>query len=213
MKKAVVIGSTGMVGIQLIDLLTNSNEYSEIVSLVRRTSGITHPKLSEHPVDFDKIETWSPFVKGDVLFSCMGTTIAKAKTKENQYKIDYSYQYNVAETASANGVQTYVLISSAGANPKSTVFYSKMKGQLDEAVLKLPFKNIFILRPGQLYGNRTEKRLGEKTGLSVMFFLNRVGILRKYKPIHAHEVARAMINIAENKQTAIVASGDIFKLI
>jgi len=100
----------------------------------------------------------------------MGTTIAQAKTKENQYKIDYTYQYNVAETASANGVQTYVLISSAGANPKSTVFYSKMKGQLDEAVLKLPFKNIIILRPDQLYGNRTEKRLGEKVGLSVMFF-------------------------------------------
>lgn len=213
MKKAIVIGSTGMVGTQLIDLLINSNEYSEIVSLVRRPSGITHPKLSEHPVDFDKIETWTRFVKGDVLFSCMGTTIAQAKTKENQYKIDYTYQYNVAETASTNGVQTYVLISSAGANPKSTVFYSKMKGQLDEAVLKLPFKNIIILRPDQLYGNRTEKRLGEKVGLSVMFFLNRVGILRKHKPIHAREVAQAMINVAENTQTAIITSGDIFKLI
>jgi len=87
MKKAIVIGSTGMVGTQLIDLLINSNEYSEIVSLVRRPSGITHPKLSEHPVDFDKIETWTRFVKGDVLFSCMGTTIAQAKTKEISIKL------------------------------------------------------------------------------------------------------------------------------
>ena len=150
MKKAIVLGSTGMVGTQLIDLLLQSNDYAEVVSLVRRASGITHPKLNEQIVDFDKPETWSEFVKGDVLFSCMGTTIAKAKIKDNQYKIDYTYQYNVAEAASKNGVPTYVLVSSAGANENSVTFYTHIKGQLDADVQKLPFKVITILRPGQL---------------------------------------------------------------
>ena len=86
MKKAIVIGSTGMVGTQLIQLLLFSNNYVEITSLVRRESGITHPKLREYVVDFDQPETWRQLVTGDVLFSCMGTTIAKAKTKENQYR-------------------------------------------------------------------------------------------------------------------------------
>ena len=159
MKKAIVIGSTGMVGTQLIQLLLFSNNYVEITSLVRRESGITHPKLKEYVVDFDQPETWRQLVNGDVLFSCMGTTIAKAKTKENQYKTDYTYQYKVAEIAAQNGVPAYVLLSSAGANVKSAAFYMQMKGKLDEAVLKLSFETISILRPAQLYGERKEKRM------------------------------------------------------
>jgi len=213
MKKAIVLGSTGMVGTQLIDLLIQSPDYAEVVSLVRRASGITHPKLNEQVVDFDKPETWSDFVKGDVLFSCMGTTIAKAKSKDNQYKIDYTYQYNVAEAASKNGVPVYVLVSSAGANENSVTFYTYMKGQLDVDVQKLPFKVISILRPGQLYGDRTENRTGEKIGLSVMFALNKLGILKKLKPIHAREVAQAMINSAENKQNTISTLSEVFGLL
>lgn len=213
MKKAIVLGSTGMVGTQLIDLLLQSNDYAEVVSLVRRASGITHPKLNEQVVDFDKPETWSNFVKGDVLFSCMGTTIAKAKTKDNQYKIDYSYQYNVAEAASKHGVSTYVLVSSAGANENSVTFYTHMKGQLDADVQKLPFKVISILRPGQLYGDRTENRVAEKIALSIMFALNKLGILKKFKPIHAREVAQAMINSADNKENRIFTLDEVFGLL
>ena len=213
MKKAIVIGSTGMVGTQLIQLLLFSNNYVEITSLVRRESGITHPKLREYVVDFDQPETWRQLINGDVLFSCMGTTIAKAKTKENQYKTDYTYQYKVAEIASLNGVPAYVLLSSAGANAKSAAFYMQMKGKLDAAVLKLAFESISILRPAQLYGERTEKRLGEKIGLSVMFALNKMGILRRIKPIHAREVAQAMILAAENKKHSILNLQQMFYLI
>lgn len=213
MKKAIVLGSTGMVGTQLIDLLLQSNDYAEVVSLVRRASGITHSKLNEQVVDFDKPETWSNFVKGDVLFSCMGTTIAKAKTKDNQYKIDYSYQYNVAEAASKHGVSTYVLVSSAGANENSVTFYTHMKGQLDADVQKLPFKVISILRPGQLYGDRTENRVAEKIALSIMFALNKLGVFKKFKPIHAREVAQAMINSADNKENRIFTLDEVFGLL
>ena len=211
-KRAIVIGSTGMVGTQLIQLLLQSNEYSEIVSLVRRPSGIVHPKLVENCIDFDNPETWSDLVKGDVLFSTLGTTIAQAKTKAAQYKVDFTYQYTVAEIAANNEVAEYVLVSSAGANPKSMTFYMKMKGKLEVAVQSLPFEVISIIRPGQLVGNRTEKRFGEKIGLSVMSVINKLGFLRPYRPIHARQVAQAMINAASKNESASYTLEEVFKL-
>lgn len=212
MKKAIVIGSTGMVGTQLIELLIFSNDYSEIISLVRRESGIVHSKLKKYIVDFEQPESWKHLVAGDVLFSCMGTTIAKAKTKSNQFKIDYSYQLKVAEIASANAVPSYVLVSSAGANANSSTFYMKIKGQLEEAVKLLPFSTIIILRPGQLYGYRHEYRLGEKLALSIMFGLNKAGILRKFKPIHAREVAQAMINAERIQKSHTYKLNELFDI-
>jgi uncharacterized protein YbjT (DUF2867 family) len=212
MKKAIVIGGTGMVGAQLIKQLTENESYSEIISLVRRTSGTTHPKLSEHVITFDQPESWSSLVKGDVLFSTLGTTIAQAKTKEAQFKVDFTYQFTVAEIASKNEVPNYVLISSAGADSKAKAFYLSMKGQLEVAIQVLPFKVISIIRPGQLAGDRTEKRTGEKIGLSVMYFLNKLGLFKRYKPIQAYQVAQAMINAAEKKQSGTYNLDKVFEL-
>lgn len=213
MKKAIVIGSTGMVGTQLIQLLLLSNDYSEIISLVRRKSGVEHPKLKEYNINFDKPDEWRELVSGDVLFSTLGTTISAAKSKNAQFKVDYTYQYNVAEIASQNAVPTYVLVSSAGANPKSLAFYASMKGKLDDAVKLLPFKVITILRPGQLVGNRFEKRTAEKIGLQIMSLMNKIGLLRKYKPIHSRQVAQAMIKVATNSNSAVYSLDEIFKII
>ena len=212
MKKAVVIGGTGMVGVQLIKLLIETDAFSEIVSLVRRSSGVKHPKLNEHIIDFDKPETWGQWVTGDVLFSTLGTTLAKAKSKDNQYRIDFEYQYITAEIAAKNGITNYVLVSSAGASSKSTIFYSQMKGKLEDAVSVLPFKTISILRPGQLDGERTEKRAGEKAGLSVMYFMNKLGLLKRYRPIQAEQVARAMINAARKTESASYTLAEMHKL-
>lgn len=213
MKTAIIIGSSGMVGTQLLDLLLISDEYSRIISLVRRKSGIQHPKLNEYIVNFDKPESYKNLVKGDVLFSCMGTTLAQAKSKNNQYRVDFTYQYQVAETAAQNNVPVYVLVSSAGANAKSGAFYMQMKGKLDEAVSKLNFSSIQIIRPGQLYGLRSEKRIAEKLAIKIMFFLNKLGILNKYKPIHAREVAQAMIVAAQNNSLHTYTLDEVFGLI
>lgn len=212
MKKAIVIGSTGLVGTQLIQLLLQSNDFSEVTSLVRRISGISHPKLKEYCIDFDKPDTWSHLVNGDVLFSALGTTIAQAKTKEAQFKVDFTYQFNVAEIASNNGVKSYVLISSVGANKTSRNFYTNMKGQLDEKILKLPFEFISIIRPGQLDGNRTEKRTAEKIALKVMYAINKIGLLKKYRPIQAKQVAMAMINASNKKVSDIYTLEKVFEL-
>ena len=212
MKKAIVIGGTGMVGLQLVKQLIEDEKYDEIISLVRRSSGINNPKLQEKIINFDQPESWSNLITGDVLFSTLGTTIAQAKTKNAQFKVDYTYQFIVAETAAKNGVGTYVLISSAGANSKSSVFYTNMKGKLEDAVQALSFKQITIIRPGQLAGNRVEKRKSEKIALSIMYFINKLGLLKRYKPIQAYQVAQAIINAAENKNSGIYSLDKVFEL-
>jgi len=212
MKKAIVIGGTGMVGLQLVKQLIEDEKYDEIISLVRHSSGIGNPKLQEKIINFDQPESWSNLVTGDVLFSTLGTTIAQAKTKDAQFKVDYTYQFIVAETAAKNGVGTYVLISSAGANSKSRVFYTNMKGKLEDAVRALSFKQITIIRPGQLAGNRVEKRKSEKIALSIMYFINKLGLLKRYKPIQAYQVAQAIINAAENKNSGIYSLDKVFEL-
>ena len=212
MKKAIVIGATGMVGTQLIKQLIENETYSEIVSLVRRASGITHSKLKEQIINFDEPENWSNVVTGDVLFSTLGTTLAQAKNKEAQFEVDFTYQFTVAKIAAKNGVSNYVLISSAGSNSNSIVFYTSMKGKLEDAVKRLPFNVISIIRPGQLAGDRTEKRTSEKIGLSVMHFINKLGMMKRYKPIYAHKVARAMINAAEKKESGTYTLDKVFEL-
>ena len=212
MKKAIVIGGTGMVGARLINLLLENNEFSEVISLVRRSGNVVHPKLNEVIIDFEKPEEWINFVVGDVLFSTLGTTLANAKTKEAQFKVDFTYQFLVADIAAQNGVSNYVLVSSAGANPQSAVFYSQMKGKLDAAVKSLPFEYISILRPGQLDGSRTENRIGEKLSLAVMYGLNKIGILRKYRPIEDVDVAKAMIHASQKCESGIYTLNEVHDL-
>lgn len=211
--KAIVAGSTGMTGRELIKQLVDNNEYTLIVSLVRRESGIKHPKLNEYVVNFDEPEQWQHLAEGDVLFSCMGTTLKKAGSKAAQYKIDFTYQYETAKAAANNGVKKYVLVSSAGATTKSPVFYSCMKGELDQAVGKLNFDTTVILRPGQLYGEREEKRNGELWAIKIMFALNKLGIFRKYRPLHASDLAKAMINAVKKAGYEIFTLHEVHNLV
>lgn len=192
-----------MVGKELVGQLLGEARFGKVIVFVRRATGRSHPKLEEHLVDFNNPGSWKGLVRGDVLFSAMGTTIAKAGSQEAQYKIDYTYQYDAARAAAENGVPTYVLVSSAGANAKSRIFYSRMKGELEDAVKALPFSYIRIIQPGILAGGREEFRLGERIGIGVMSVLGHVPGLTAYKPYHATVVARALINAALNEEGRI----------
>lgn len=194
-KIANVIGASGLVGQQLVAQLLAHPEYERVRIFVRRTTGIGHPKLEEQLIDFDRTESWQHLVQGDVLFSTLGTTIKTAKTKENQYRVDFTYQYEFAKAAAGNGVPTYVLVSSMGANPRSSVFYSRIKGELEEAVTGFLFRKLLIFRPSILDGDRQEKRTGEKVGLVVSRFLTRF-ILKKYRPTPVRQLAARMISLS-----------------
>lgn len=192
-KTAIVIGATGLVGSNLVKLLLKDDDYEKVIVFVRRSTNLTDPKLEEHIVDFSKREEWRDEVKGDVLFSVLGTTLRQAGSKEAQYEVDYKYQYNIAVTAATNGVEDYVLVSAQNADPDSSFFYSRIKGELEDAVTKLPFNDIIIIRPGLLYGAREKLRKRESFAIGMFNFFNRLGIMKKWKPIHGKEVAQAML--------------------
>jgi uncharacterized protein YbjT (DUF2867 family) len=195
-RTAIVIGATGLVGSSLVQQLLADVRFDRVKIFVRRKTSLQHAKLEEHVISFDAIETWSMKVTGDVLFSALGTTLKTAGSKEAQYKVDFEHQYNFAKAASQNGVPVYVLVSSAMASENSRIFYTRMKGQLENAVAALPFQSIQILKPGMLVGNRKEARPGEKIGTAILRALNAIGILKKQKPIPAETVAKAMINVS-----------------
>lgn len=207
-KTALIIGATGLVGEQLVRQILEHPEFSKIRIFVRRKSSLSHPKLEEHLVDFDRPESWKSLVQGDVLFSTLGTTIKTAKTKENQYRVDFTYQYEFAKAAAENGVPTYLLVSSMGANPASSVFYSRMKGELEDAVAKLSFQKLCIIRPSILDGNRQEKRAGEKVGLILSRFLTKF-ILKVYRPTPVDMLASKMISLSLEKIPGIRTIGGL----
>jgi uncharacterized protein YbjT (DUF2867 family) len=195
-RTAIVIGATGLVGSHLLDQLLADDRFSEVKIFGRRKSGHQHPKLKEFIIDFNAPLEWNHLVQGDVLFSALGTTLKTAGSKKAQYLIDHNYQYHFALAASKNHVPVYVLVSAAMANENSRIFYSRMKGELERDVKKLPFNSIHILQPGILDGERKEKRIGENLGMTIIKFLNSIGIAKKQKPVHAGIVAKAMINLS-----------------
>ena len=211
--KALVIGATGAVGKDLVQQLIEDSSFERIDVFVRRDVKIPVAKVVAHVVDFDHPETWTDQLQGDVLFSCLGTTIRAAGSQDAQWKVDYTYQYEAAKAAKANGVKTYVLVSSVGANAKSKVFYTKMKGALDEAVQELGFEGCFILRPPSLIRKGSD-RFGEKVGIVALKAFNAIGLMRSFTPMPTEAVAAAMIRLAKSgrKGVEIIESQEILKV-
>jgi uncharacterized protein YbjT (DUF2867 family) len=203
MKSAIVIGGTGLVGRQLVHLLLEDTRFSKVYLYGRRSIGIQNSKLEEILIDFNKPDTWQKLVTGDILFSTLGTTLKQAGGKQAQYKIDHTYQFQFAEAAAYNDVPVYVLVSSASASPDSKIFYSRMKGELERDVKKLPFKSINILQPSLLVGERENARFGEGAGYKVLSALNSIGLFKKYRPIRDREVAMAMIKAGLNAANGV----------
>ncbi len=214
MKTAIVIGATGYVGSHLVELLLKDSRFEKVKTFVRRSSGVQSDKLEEHIVNFDEPDSWRKLVSGDVLYSAMGTTLKAAGSKDAQYKIDYTYQYQLAKTAAAHNVPVLVLVSAAGADPSSKIFYSRIKGELERDVKKLPFETIHIIRPGMLGTGRKEIRGGEQIGIGIMQVISFIPGLGGLKPIQGKEVAQAMINATFKQVLGIrnYTMGGVFKL-
>lgn len=208
-----VIGATGLVGKQLVQQLLNDERFEKVRIFVRRETSLKHPKLEQLIVDFAKTEIWEKQLTGDVLFSALGTTLKQAGSKEKQWEIDYTFNLNFAKKAKENGIENYVLVSSVGANSKSSIFYTKMKGELDEAVAKIGFSNLVILRPASLTGPRENRRMAEEITVPVLNILTRF-IMKNYRPISGETVAKAMINAVFRKNTniTIYEGAEVFNL-
>lgn len=211
---ALVIGATGATGQELVNLLLKDSNYKMVSIFVRRKVDIEHEKLNVHVIDFSKLNEYKDLVKGDILFSALGSTKKDAGSKENQYLVDYTYQYEFAKIASDNGVKTYSLVSSLGANEKSFLFYPKIKGKLEESVKQLDFKIIQIFRPPSLIRQSELMRLGEKVSVKLFQKLNSFGVLKSLKPLSVSDLAMKMINEVQlNQPNRIITyePKDLFK--
>ena len=199
--KALVIGATGATGKDLVNQLCQDSDFDEIDIFVRRRSDFHHEKVKAHLVDFDHPEEWKHLVKGDVAFSCLGTTLKSAGSKENQKVIDYDYQFNFAKAAKENNVQDYILVSAYGASPDSKIFYSRIKGELEEAVKNLKFEKTTIFKPGMLERKNTDRN-GEVFGLKIIKFLNKFGLFKSQQPLPTEVLAKAMIVASKIKSNS-----------
>ena len=196
MKTAIVLGASGLVGTELVHQLLNSVEFGEVKIFVRRTLEISHPKLKEHIIDFDNLSSWKQDLTGDSLFSCMGTTIKTAGSKEKQYLVDFTYPYNCIEAAIDNGTKQIILVSSIGAKATSSNFYLRIKGELEEAIKKLNPSNFIVFRPSILDGNRMESRPAEYKAIQIMRKVGKLPFLKKYAPTLVSDLAGSMIRLA-----------------
>ena len=195
--KALVIGATGATGRELVNSLINDEDFNQVSIFVRKAPGLEHEKLKIHTIDFNEIIKHKELIKGDILFSSLGTTKKEAGGKQRQYIIDYTYQYEFAKIAAENGVDQLSLVSSIGANPKSFMFYPKMKGELESDVKKLKFKKIDIFQPPILIRQPEVIRKAEKKAISIIQKLNKLGILKSQQPLMVSNLAERMVKTAK----------------
>ena len=204
---AVVIGATGLIGSQVLQLLLNDQSFSNVRILVRRPFNISHPKLMVQIVDFNNyLDVKEQMGTGHSIFCCIGTTQKKVKGDKAAYrKVDFDIPVNAANAANENGFKNFLLVSSVGAKASSGNFYLMLKGSVEEAISKLAFESVHIFRPSLLLGNRKEFRAAEKfaQGAMQVFSFLFVGSLKKYKAIQSIVVAKAMVAAAKEETKGV----------
>tara|TARA_B100000513_G_scaffold48219_1_gene18259 strand:- start:855 stop:1505 length:651 start_codon:yes stop_codon:yes gene_type:complete len=213
-KHALVLGATGATGQELVKILIRDPIFEKVSIFVRRKVDLVHEKLNIHVIDFTKLDKYRDLVRGDILFSALGTTLFDAGSKNKQFLVDFSYQYDFAKIASDNKVSVLSLVSSLGANENSLFFYIKIKGKLEKAVKLLNFDNIQIFQPPYLIRQPELIRSGEKIGVKFFNTICSFGILSSFKPISVNVLAFKMIEeskLVKNNKITIYDPKNIVK--
>jgi len=192
---AIVVGATGLVGSKLLHVLLADADYRQVHVLARRPLSRTDSRLREHLVDFTRLATFD-WPTADDVYCCLGTTLAIAGSREAFREVDYDYPLAVARGALDHGARQFLFVSAMGADARSSVFYSQVKGELETAAAALGFHAAIAFRPSLLAGNRAEQRFGERMALVVLQPVRRL-VPRKYRPVEDRRVARAMVAYAK----------------
>ncbi len=213
-KIAVVAGSTGLIGREVLRILLENSSYEKVYSLVRKPGNYSNPKLEELVIDYDQLPYALAEIKSaDEVYCCLGTTMKVAGSKEAFRKVDYEYPLALASWAHQLKVHHFLIVSAMGASTSSGIFYNKTKGEVERDISLLEIPAISIFRPSLLIGDRTENRPGEKIGIAVAKALSFlfVGPLKDYKGIPVTKVAEAMVRVANTQSTGkrVVLSGEM----
>ncbi|MBK9290582.1 MAG: NAD(P)H-binding protein [Bacteroidetes bacterium] len=208
--KVMLYGATGLVGSYVLDELIHSSEIGKVICVGRKAPDLRHPKVISQICEPSDFATWVSREKPEAVFCCLGTTRAKAGSKDAFRLIDKDLPVAIAKKAAENGVSVFAVVSSIGAKAHARNFYLRTKGEMEKEVLGSGVPNIVIVRPSLLLGPRQEFRLGEKFGEWLMKLADRflTGKYRKYKAIHARSVAVAMLRLALKVQGKIVVESD-----
>jgi len=198
MKKAIVYGASGLVGSYILETLLNNANYEQVIIVVRKGVNIQHPKLKTILADFNSLPEVVKDIEVDEVFIAIGTTQKKTPDKKLYYQIDHDYPVLAAKLAKENGAKAVFLVSAIGANAKSSIFYTKMKGETEQDIIHLNLDHTYIFRPSMILGDRKESRPLEKVFIGIFKFINPLfmGGMNKYKGIEASDIAKAMVNSA-----------------
>ena len=208
--KALILGSTGLVGKEILDLLLMDPDCERIYTVGRRSPGINDPKLTSYEVDLESLSAL-PQMDIDTLFVAFGTTIKTAGSQKRQEYIDVEIPTKIMDLAFKAGVDRCALVSAVGVSESSPFFYSRMKAKLDKNAQQIGFGHLVLIKPSVLDGDRKEKRFGEKLSISIGNFLGKTGLLNAYRPVHVRLVAGAMINAIKKggKGTEEISNAEI----
>jgi len=209
-KTAIVFGATGLVGSELLNVLIRDVRYRAVKVFTRNELYIEHIKVIEKIVDVEDVDSYSDMLKGDDLYICLGTTRRKAGSVAKMEDIDRWLPVRIAKASLRMGVQNVALVSSIGARASSRNYYYRIKGRMEEDILELEFKRKVILRPSILLGKRSEFRLFESLGKSMVKALGFMlrGQREKYRGIKASIVAEAMVKELNNLNGKTIYESD-----
>jgi uncharacterized protein YbjT (DUF2867 family) len=211
---AIISGTTGLVGSVLLPKLLNDSSITQVISITRKSIGLTHPKLKEiHIADFSTLKDKTKDLLGDLYFCCLGTTIKVAGSKENFRKVDFEAIVEFGKIAKINNAQSLTVISANMADAKSSVFYNKVKGETENALIDLDLLHLNLFRPGLLVGNRSQKRAAEEFAINVFKFLAPIlpETIEKKMSTDVEVLAEKMLALAKtsNEKIKIISSENI----
>lgn len=204
--EVVLVGSTGLVGNEVLKQLISENSVSKINVLTRKKINFQSPKVINHMVDFENENDLKNAIQGEIVICCIGTTKAKTPNFTEYEKIDRDIPVRLAKIGKENGISQYHLISAIGANKNSSINYNRIKGEAEEGVLAAGIPKTIIYRPGMLIGKRNESRPGEFIAqkLSFIFDLLMIGTLKKYHSVKAEYLARSIVqNFIKSKDSEL----------
>lgn len=190
-RDAWIVGSTGLVGGHALRGLLEDPHFAHVLSLVRRPSGVVHPRLEEKVLDFEAMARELVGRHADVAICCLGTTIKQAGSQQRFRHVDFDYVLAFAQCALSAGAKHFIVVTALGADAKSRIFYNRVKGELEAALSSFGFQALTIVRPALLLGERENKRFGERVAAPFSKLLPKA-----VRGIEASKVGRALVHYA-----------------
>lgn len=194
MPSVALLGATGLVGRHALDLLASDPHFTRVVVLARRKfAEAMAPRVEAHILDLEKLDERPDLLGVDQVICALGTTIkAVGGSRERFRAVDLGIPLAAARIARQQGARHFLLVSAVGANAGSRVFYSRVKGELEDALRTLGYRSVTILRPSLLLGTRAERRLGEEIAKRFAFL-----VPGRFRPVEARDVAAALVRAAK----------------